>query len=74
MNRDSHRTLGYEVLAELLEDPGAWRKAADLEPEHFLTDEQRTIFATARTIAGQDGPEAAAREIALFFKDEEIVG
>ena len=37
----------------------------------------RKLFAKSvgeNSVHGSDGPEAAAREIALFFKDEEIVG
>jgi nucleoside-diphosphate kinase len=37
----------------------------------------RKLFAKSvgeNSVHGSDGPEAAAREIALFFKDEDIVG
>jgi len=69
------------IVLQVLEGEGAIAKYREVmgatNPANAAEGTIRKLFAKSvgeNSVHGSDGPEAATREIALFFKDEEIVG
>jgi nucleoside-diphosphate kinase len=69
------------VVIQVLEGENAILKHREVmgatNPANAAEGTIRKLFAKSvgeNSVHGSDGPEAATREIALFFKDEEIVG
>ena len=69
------------IVVQVLEGENAILKHREVmgatNPANAADGTVRKLFAKSvgeNSVHGSDGPEAAAREIALFFKDEEIVG
>ncbi len=69
------------VVIQVLEGENAILKHREVmgatNPANAAEGTIRKLFAKSvgeNSVHGSDGPEAAMREIALFFKDEEIVG
>jgi nucleoside-diphosphate kinase len=69
------------VVIQVLEGENAILKHREVmgatNPANAAEGTIRKLFAKSvgeNSVHGSDGPEAATREIALFFKDEDIVG
>ena len=69
------------IVVQVLEGENAILKHREVmgatNPANAADGTVRKLFAKSvgeNSVHGSDGPDAAKREIALFFKDEEIVG